>query len=206
VICQTPIFDISLSCEALRAAHRGKLVRVFSSSVAFSFATNRRTTDFADRAGTERIVMGSVLSPTESGRNGTGPGTQELRKQVRSLISSLLYDTQRCSERRRQLRYAFAIPVFLTPLGDDGLTPIGEAIMAIGKDLSESGLGFYHVTPLRWRRMIVSLQIDAKGWVAFLIEMKRSRPIRKDWYESGGRFLECVPLPPNVSSHNDAAG
>ena len=121
--------------------------------------------------------------------------TKTCGKQVRGLISALLYGQDGSVERRRQLRYAFPQPVYLTSLGADGITPEGEPIAAVGKDLSENGLGFYHPAPLPSRRMIVSLQVGDGRWLAFVVELSRCRSIRQGWYESGGRFVQPVPSP-----------
>ena len=48
--------------------------------------------------------------------------------------------------------------VSMTPVGADGHTPEGEPVVAAGKHLSERGLGFFHQSPLPYRRMIVSLE------------------------------------------------
>jgi hypothetical protein len=134
-------------------------------------------------------------SPVISPRKDAGAGDKEVRKQVRGLISAMLYGPADVVERRHEVRCAFPQPVYLTAVGEDGITPDGESIMAVGKDLSESGLGFYHDTPLPSRRMVVSLQMGDGRWLAFVIELTRSRLIRQGWYESGGRFLENVPSP-----------
>src|SRR5688572_6124158 len=59
-------------------------------------------------------------------------------------------------ERRREKRHPFPYPVYLTPVGRDGATPIGETIVVLGKHLSELGFDFYHRAPLPHRRAIVS--------------------------------------------------
>lgn len=150
--------------------------------------------------------MGSASSPAEPlWKAGTAVDT-EVRKQVRGVISALLYGQDGAAERRRQVRYAFPQPVYLTALGADGITPEGEAMVAVGKDLSENGLGFYHPGPLPSRRMIVSLETGDGQWLAFVIEVHRCRPIRQGWYESGGRFLQPVPSPMAAADACPTAG
>jgi hypothetical protein len=68
--------------------------------------------------------------------------------------------------------------------------------VAAGKDLSETGIAFFHAAPLPSRQMIVSLQVAHGQWMAFVIEMTRNHAIRHDWYESGGRFVRPVTPPP----------
>jgi hypothetical protein len=139
--------------------------------------------------------MGTLSPQIDGSPKGVKPSNSEMRTQVRGLISTLLYGQDDSVERRRQVRYAFPHPVYLTPVGDDGSTPDGESIAAAGKDLSEGGLGFFHPAPLPTKRMIVSLQLGDGSWMAFVIELTRSRAIRQGWYETGGRFVEAVPSP-----------
>jgi hypothetical protein len=144
-------------------------------------------------------------SSVDSPRKGADAGDKEVRRQVRGLISAMLYGPADVVERRRQIRCAFPQPVYLTPVGEDGITPAGESIMAVGKDLSEGGLGFYHDIPLPSRRMVVSLQMGDGHWLAFVIELSRSRQIRQGWHESGGRFLESVPSPMEAAPPGETA-
>ena len=140
--------------------------------------------------------MGSGSSPqVDSPQKRANGCDNEVRTQVRGLISEMLYAEEAPIERRRQIRYPFPHPVYLTAVGEDGITPKGEPIVAAGKDLSENGLGFFHSVPLPSRRMIVSLQMADGRWLAFVIELNRSHAIRQGWHESGGRFVEAVPSP-----------
>jgi hypothetical protein len=127
-------------------------------------------------------------------QGGPNPCTKDVRAQVRGLISSILYAEDTPVERRRQVRYPYPHPIYLHNVDENGLA-VGEPIVAAGKDLSESGLGFFHSEPLPNRRMIVSLQVGEGKWLAFLIETGRSQAIRKGWYESGGRFIQPSPSP-----------
>ncbi len=146
--------------------------------------------------------MGPVSPPAESLWKAAGDA--EARKQVRGLISAMLYGEDNSVERRGQIRYAFPQPVYLTPVQADGMTPAGEPVVAAGKNLSECGMGFYHPAPLPARRMIASLQLGDGRWLAFLVEFDWTHPIRQGWYESGGRFLQSVPSPMEAAS--SAAG
>jgi len=115
----------------------------------------------------------------------------ELRTQVCGLLHTL-YPQSDLTERRRENRYAFPYLVQLTPVAEDGVTPRGEAVVVVGKHLSERGLGFYHPKPLPYRRMIASLEAGNGRWVRFLIDLSWCRFIKGGWYESGGRFLRAV--------------
>ncbi len=124
----------------------------------------------------------------------SSPTYSEVRVQVRGLLSGL-HPRNEKAERRRDGRYPFPHLICLTPVGRDGATPEGEAIVVVGKHLSERGLGFYHPKPLPYRRMIASLETAGGQCVAFLIDLNWCRFLRQGWYESGGRFLEAVPPP-----------
>jgi hypothetical protein len=122
----------------------------------------------------------------------------DVRTQVWGLLSNLYPKADRM-ERRRETRYPFPYLVHLTPVGDDGITPCGERLVAVGKHISQRGLGFYHPRPLPHRRMIASLQSDTGHWYAFLIDLSWCRFTKQGWYESGGRFLQAVE-PPEAST------
>ena len=118
----------------------------------------------------------------------------EMQTQVDDLLATL-YPKKGFVERRRDIRYPFPYLVHLTPVADDGITPQGTTIVAVGKHLSQRGLGFYHPMPISHRRMIVSMEPPNARRVAFLIDLTWCRFTRQGWYESGGRFLKAVPVP-----------
>ena len=117
----------------------------------------------------------------------------EVRKQVWGLMSAI-YPKREILEKRHENRYPFPYLIHLTPLADDGVTPMGESISVVGKHLSERGLGFYHPKPLPYRRMIASLECNGR-WLGFIVDLKWCRFTKQGWYESGGRFLQSVPSP-----------
>ena len=123
------------------------------------------------------------------------PPDENVRAQVSRLLVTLFPQGQ-LVERRRQQRYPFPHLIRLTPVAEDGITPLGESIVVVGKHLSERGLGFYHPKPLAHRRMIASLEAAHGAWIGFLIELTWCRFTRQGWYESGGRFRQAVPSPP----------
>ena len=95
----------------------------------------------------------------------------EVRAQVWGLLTAL-YPRNDLIERRRENRYPFPCFVHLTPVGKDGVTPEGETMVVVGKDISEHGLGFYHQTPLPYRRMIASLESSRGRWHGFLVDLQ----------------------------------
>jgi hypothetical protein len=109
-------------------------------------------------------------------------------------IISQLGSPKDVAERRREDRCPFPYLVHLTPV-DQALRPVGETVAVVGKHLSQRGLGFYHAHLLPHRRMIVSLEAGEGCWLSFLIDVKWCRFTRQGWYESGGRFLQPVDPP-----------
>lgn len=118
---------------------------------------------------------------------------ESVQRQVWSVLAGL-YPRGGLTERRSAQRFPYPQLLYLTPVGDDSL-PNGEPIAVIGKDLSETGLGFYHVKPLPFRRMIASLQLPHSQWAGILVDVKWTCFTRFGWYNSGGRFLRVVPSP-----------
>jgi hypothetical protein len=137
------------------------------------------------------VVHQPQLDPTP--QHGDWP-VEDVRVQVLALLAALYPDGD-LREKRRERRYPFPYPVRLTPVGEDGITPQGDTIVAAGKDLSPRGLAFYHPAPLADRRMIVSLESGNGCWLGFLIDLQWCRFTEQGWYESGGRFVRSVPSP-----------
>jgi hypothetical protein len=112
--------------------------------------------------------------------------------QILELLAGV-YPREDVSERRRDKRYPFPCLIYLTPVGEVGVARDGELVVAVGKDLSEGGLGFYHSEPLPSQRMNVSIETADGRWLGFLFESVRSRPLRQGWHETNGRLVECAP-------------
>jgi hypothetical protein len=130
-----------------------------------------------------------ALPPPQS----QGP-EDDVRTQVWALLATL--DPQyQLVERRREKRYPFPHLIRLTPVAEDGSACTGEAIVVVGRHVSERGLGFYHPQPLSHRRMIASLENARGEWIGFLIDLSWCRFNKHGWYESGGRFLQSVSPP-----------
>jgi hypothetical protein len=118
----------------------------------------------------------------------------EIRTQVWGLLTTL-YPRNDLIERRRDNRYPFPCLIHLTPVCDDDVTPNGEPVVVVGKQLSERGFSFYHRDPIAHRRMIASLESKRGHWLAFLIDLSWCRFSKGGWYESGGRFLQTALSP-----------
>jgi hypothetical protein len=129
----------------------------------------------------------------------SGIADREISDCVRSLLASHFGRTY-VTDRRRERRFPFPHLVHLTPLADDGRTPGGPVIVAVGRELSEGGFGFFHPSPLPYRQMIASLEAVDRRWFSFVIDLTWCRFMRHGWYESGGRFLRTITIaPPSVA-------
>ncbi len=140
--------------------------------------------------------MGNTTSSLqlESFLESDGSLCNDVHAQVWDILGGL-YPSGNVTERRTEGRYPYPYLIHLTPVGEDEQTPQGESIVAVGKHLSNRGLGFYHPRPLPYRRMIVSLEASDGGIHGFLIDLAWCRFTKQGWYESGGRFLEAVRSP-----------
>lgn len=118
-------------------------------------------------------------------------------QRVSSLLAAL-YPQGTLIDRRQEQRYPYPHLVYLTPLAEDSLTPQGHNIVVAGKQLSESGLGFFHQQPLPYRRMIASLDQGRGQWLGLIIDLSWCRFTKFGWYESGGRLLDVVNSPLNT--------
>jgi hypothetical protein len=127
--------------------------------------------------------------PRQFGSHSTAD--REIRDCVRNLLASH-FGRPYSTDRRRERRFPFPHLVHLTPLADDGRSPAGSALTAVGRELSEGGFGFFHPSPLPYRQMIASLEAADRRWFSFVIDLTWCRFMRYGWYESGGRFLRTI--------------
>ena len=122
------------------------------------------------------------------------PSDESVRRKVWGILAGL-YPPGKTAERRIDQRFPYPHLLYLTPVGNDGLSPAGDSVVVVGKHLSEHGLGFFYQQPLPDRRMIASLEIQDSRWAGFLIDITWCRFTQHGWYDSGGRFLQAVPSP-----------
>lgn len=128
-------------------------------------------------------------------------------KQVRALLKQQPISV--FAERRSEYRYSFARLLLVTPVAEDGETALARSLCAVGKHLSEHGLGFFHPDPLPYRLVVVSAEAEPEKWLSFLVDVRHCRFTTYGWYESGGRLLRAVrPLVPGlrVSKHGVGDG
>jgi hypothetical protein len=134
-------------------------------------------------------------------RSGTA---RETEMRIRESVQKILAGAQpslSSLERRREKRHPFPYPAYLTPVGKDGVTPLGETLVVLGKHLSELGFDFYHRDPLPYRRAIVSFEFVRNRWIGVLLDLTWCRFGRHGWYDNGGRFISVVASPLGDESH-----
>jgi hypothetical protein len=117
-----------------------------------------------------------------------------LRQRIHHLLSRL-YPQGHCPERRREARYPFPYLVRLTPVGANGAT-VGPPVVVVGKHISEHGLGFYHPTPIPYRRVQAEVLGGSEDGANLnvMMDLTWCRFNREGWYDGGGRFLELVEI------------
>ena len=101
-------------------------------------------------------------------------------------------------ELRSAYRRQFSAILRVFPADRHG-NQIGEAFAAIGKDISSSGIGFYHRNPIESKFAIIqncdaeSIALSTDGVLTRLVWCR----FRQDGiYDSGGEFLRQVELRP----------
>jgi hypothetical protein len=87
-----------------------------------------------------------------------------------------------------------AIPALfrLTPLDTRHGGPAGEAIVVVGKNLSQRGIGFFHNRPIPYRQAVIELNQPELGVWAAEIDLQWCRFTKVGWYESGGRIVRIL--------------
>ncbi|MCC7085666.1 MAG: PilZ domain-containing protein [Pirellulales bacterium] len=90
-------------------------------------------------------------------------------------------------ERRISLRYPITMPVRVTPL-DDHQQPTNEPFLAVTRDISVTGLCFYHTHPVKQTYLQMELTGPSLEQCTVLLKAARCRPAGP-FYEIGGRFL-----------------
>jgi len=96
----------------------------------------------------------------------------------------------------RRLYDRVAIPALfkLTPLDTRHGGPAGEAMVVVGKNLAQRGIGFFHDRPIPYRRAVIELDQPELGRWAAEIELQWCRFTKVGWYESGCRVVRVLDL------------
>ena len=125
---------------------------------------------------------------------------------ISTLMDSLIaswHSTRQVLHARRWHRFRYEKPVAVTPLDDATEQPIGETLLATGRDISKGGISFAHVQPLTCCKVAVTLQLDDGGCESIVTELKWCRFTRDGVYHSGGQFQRMIELPCAAGHHWD---
>ena len=124
----------------------------------------------------------------------------ETAKKIEDLCFELYPSGRMGDERRNETRYPFPYLVMLSPVEDDGLTPLVEPFSVVCKEISEGGLGFYYQEPMPYRYVVASLPalVDRPA-IHLLVDLTWCRIARKGWYENGGQFVREMEEPALVT-------
>ena len=79
----------------------------------------------------------------------------------------------------------------MTPYDPDAREVVGETITAPSRNLSLTGLGFYHTEPLAARYGLVQLH-PGSDQPELMIKLIWCRFLKPGWYDNGGRFMRVV--------------
>ncbi len=142
-----------------------------------------------------------ALLPSVGATDGKGQEDQIVSVVEQALSAS--HPARRGSERRREQRFPYPHPIYLTPLEATDRRPI-ETFVVIGKQMTLHGVDFYHREPIAHRRVIASLDAGDHGWIGLLLELAWCRFSRHGWYDNGGRFLAVVDSPLEIERRTSA--
>ena len=96
-------------------------------------------------------------------------------------------------DRRAHQRIAYTQLFSVTPVNSaEEMEVCGEVTYAAGKNLSPSGIGFFHQEPIASRYVVVSLQQSKDAYANYLVKVSWCRFLHPGWYDSGGQFLRMV--------------
>lgn len=98
-------------------------------------------------------------------------------------------------QNRKLHRRAFQHSVVVTPLESMNMQPIGESVVARGRDISSGGIAFDHDAPIANRHVAVTLQVEDGGSITMITSLNWCRFTREGSYFSGGRFIRQIDRP-----------
>jgi hypothetical protein len=139
-----------------------------------------------------------AISWKKTARNELARGTStdyDIRARVHELLLAM-YPPGPPMERRVDRRYPYPRLIRLTPVAEDGSTPMGVSLVVVGHNISERGLGFFHQAVIPYRRVIASFDAGDDRWLGLLMDLTWCRFTKLGWYECGGRFVQAVTAVP----------
>lgn len=126
---------------------------------------------------------------------------------ISDLMGSLVatwHSSRQVLHARRWHRFRYERPVVITPLDDATGQPVGEPLLAAGRDISKGGISFTHCQPLSCRKVGVTIQLDDGECESIVTELKWCRFTRDGIYQSGGQFQRKIDLPCAVEQNWEA--
>ncbi len=97
------------------------------------------------------------------------------------------FDGQDGLQRRSEVRKPVAVPLRLRVL-DDLWEPVSEPIDGVSRNISHSGVGFYHLQPIDGQFVEMTLNSPDGNQMRVVAEIRHTTPIGQFKY-SGARFL-----------------
>lgn len=106
------------------------------------------------------------------------------------VVSMLLEHIQPATEHDRRSMDRIPIPYLfeLSPAQDEVSDDLMQAIVVVGKDICERGIGFFHDRPIPFRRGTLTAHLPEEGVVQLKVDLLWCRCTSLGWYESGGRL------------------
>ncbi|MFC1757696.1 hypothetical protein ACFL2H_02875 [Planctomycetota bacterium] len=96
-------------------------------------------------------------------------------------------------DRRAHQRITYTQLFSLTPVNDaEEMATCGETIHVVGKNLSPTGIGFFHHDPIPSRYVVISLQQSRESYSQYLVKISWCRFLHPGWYDSGGQIVRIV--------------
>lgn len=92
-------------------------------------------------------------------------------------------------ERRCESRIPYGRPIAITPANEQGQFIAENSFSALGKNLSNHGIGFFTLEPVCARRVLTWLPAPGQKLVAFVTHLTWCRAAGLGWYENGGYFV-----------------
>lgn len=143
--------------------------------------------------------MAALAETTDTPRERSFADEELLRCVQYALRSTLPERTKH--ERRRERRHPFPYPVRLRPVDLDGHR-CGDAVVVLGKHITNHGLDFYFHSPIAHRRVVASFESQPDAPVEILMDLTWCRFGGHGWYENGGRFLSAMTVPVKIQVGN----
>lgn len=142
------------------------------------------------------LTLDSVL-PMELIPPSRGFDTTRRLPNLRTRVEHILRKSRRSPslERRTMSRWPLPVLLELRPLAREVPEALAIELVVVGKDLSESGIGFFHDRPIPYRRGVVTFHPGDGAPLAVEVDLSWCRFTRMGWYESGGRLIRVVDEP-----------